>query len=65
MEFYDVKKRAKVDVPEGRLRKQKFERVTARGTQVRYAVTAQEGGSRLFKFVSREVYEGLNVPEDA
>ncbi|BCW98458.1 MAG: hypothetical protein KatS3mg024_1285 [Armatimonadota bacterium] len=65
MEFYDVKRRAKVVIPDDRLRKQKFERITARGTQVRYAVTAQEGGSRLFKFVSREVYEGLNVPEDA
>lgn len=63
VEFYDVRTRAKVIVPDDRVRKQKIERVTASGVQTRYAVTAEEGGSRLFKFVSRDLYERLNVPE--
>ena len=63
IEFYDVKKRAKVSVPASQVKKAKYERPTkAGGTQVRYAVKAEVDGSRLTKFVSKETWDGLNVP---
>ncbi|OGM30278.1 hypothetical protein A2801_01370 [Candidatus Woesebacteria bacterium RIFCSPHIGHO2_01_FULL_41_10] len=63
IEFYDVKKRAKVSVPASSVQKTKYERTTKDGgTQVRYAVKAEVDGSKLTKFVSKEVWDNLNVP---
>ena len=63
IEFYDVKKRAKVQVSAKDVKKTKYERETKDGgTQVRYAVKAEVDGSRLTKFVSKEVWDNLDVP---
>ncbi|RJR29285.1 hypothetical protein C4564_03020 [Candidatus Microgenomates bacterium] len=64
IEFYDVKKRAKVSVPASQVKKTKYERATKDGgTQVRYAVKASIDGSSLTKFVSKDTWDSLNVPE--
>lgn len=64
IEFYDVKKRAKVSVPVSSVKKTKYERPTKDGgTQVRYAVKAEVDGSRLTKFVGKDVWDKLDVAE--
>jgi len=63
IEFYDVKKRAKVAVPVSSVKKTKYERETKDGgTQVRYAVKAEHEGSRLTKFVGKDLWDSLDVP---
>lgn len=63
IEFYDVKKRAKVSVPISHVQKTKYERETKDGgTQVRYAVKAEYEGSRLTKFVGKDLWDELDVP---
>lgn len=63
IEFYDVRKRAKVSVPRSQIKKRMFKRVTKNGSeQVRYAVVAEVDGSRLTKFVNKETYDSLDVP---
>ncbi|MCW5932713.1 MAG: hypothetical protein KIT45_00240 [Fimbriimonadia bacterium] len=58
MTFYDVKTRSNVDVPDGSVKTQKFETTTKTGkTQVRYQLTAEHGGRKLFKFVNEETYK--------
>jgi hypothetical protein len=63
MEFFNVKTRQKVDVPDSQIKKMKMQRQTSKGVQVRYAVTAEVGGTKLFKFVNEATYKALNVPE--
>ncbi|KKQ95888.1 MAG: hypothetical protein UV74_C0013G0493 [Candidatus Woesebacteria bacterium GW2011_GWB1_43_14] len=64
VDFYDVKKRAKVSVPVSQCKKTKYERPTKDGgTQVRYAVKAEMDGSRLTKFVSKDTWDSLSCPE--
>lgn len=63
IEFYDVKKRAKVSVPVAQVKRTKYERPTKDGgTQVRYALKAEVDGSRLTKFVSKDVWDGISAP---
>jgi hypothetical protein len=63
IEFYDVRKRAKVGVPESLIKKTSFERETKAGKkQIRYAITALVDGSKLTKFVSKDDWDKLNVP---
>lgn len=65
VEFYDVKKRAKVSVPVTQIKKKKYERTAKDGsTQVRFAVRAHVDGTNLTKFVSKAMYDELNVPEE-
>jgi hypothetical protein len=64
MEFYNVKTRKKVRVPDTQIKKKKMKRKTAKGTQVRYAVTADVDGTKLFKFVSEDTFNSLKVPEE-
>ena len=65
IEFYDVKARAKVQVPMSDVKRKKYERETKNGTtQVRYAVRANHNGTNLTKFVSKDTYESLSVPEE-
>ena len=62
IEFYDVKKREKVSVPMSNVKKTKYERPTKDGgTQVRYAVKAEYNGSKLTKFVGKDLWDSLNV----
>jgi hypothetical protein len=56
VQFYHMKKKAKVDVPDDQVRKQKV----ANG---RYAATATVEGTRVFKFLSEKDYSALNAPE--
>lgn len=69
MEFYDVRHRKKVDVPESQVSKKSYTRTTKNGsTQTRYAVRARVtvDGSEvsLTKFISKADYDRLNVAED-
>lgn len=59
MEFYNMKLKKKVDVPESQVRKQKLQR----GTTARYQAIAELNGTKMFKFLSQAAFEGLNVPE--
>lgn len=63
MQFYNLKTRSHVDVPESDVRKTKMERKTKSGTQIRYALTAEYQGSKLFKFVNEATYKATNVKE--
>lgn len=67
MEFFSVKHRKKVNVPEGELKKKAFE-VKGKGGNMmtRYAVvtsTTVDGDKvNLTKFISKDTFDTLNVP---
>jgi hypothetical protein len=68
VEFYSLKHRRTIDVPQEDVRKRRMQRTTSSGkSQERYAVTAEttvDGTKvRLSKFVNREAFEALKVPE--
>jgi hypothetical protein len=63
MNFYNLKTRSKVDVPEGDVRKIKMIRKTKTGSQTRYAFTAESGGTKLFKFISEATYNASTAKE--
>jgi hypothetical protein len=63
MQFYNLKTRSHVDVPEGDVRKKKMLRKTKSGEQVRYALTASYQGSTLYKFVNEATYTSSNAKE--
>jgi hypothetical protein len=63
IEFYDVKKREKVQVPESSIKKVKYETTTKTGKQsVRYAFRAEHNGSKLTKFASEADWNALDAP---
>lgn len=63
IEFYDVRKREKVQVPESSVRKVRYERETkSGGTSVRYGFRAEHEGTKLNKFVSQADWEALDAP---
>ena len=63
VEFYSVKHRRKVQVDEGEIEKKTYERETSKGTQTRYAFSAQtnvDGDQvKLTKFVGKEDWHRL------
>ena len=61
MEFYNVKKRAKVQIAEAKCTKVVYERTTKAGTkQKRFAVKAKDDdGTNLTKFIKQADYEKL------
>ncbi|MER3413271.1 MAG: hypothetical protein C4341_03355 [Armatimonadota bacterium] len=64
VEFYNVKTKSKIDVPESNITKKKMVRKTKSGaTQTRYALIGQHDGMTLYKFVNQATYEGMNVKE--
>lgn len=68
MEFFNLKTKRKVEIPDSELKKRRSVRTTSGGKrQERYAVIAEvnEGGKplQLFKFVNKETFDSLNVPE--
>ena len=63
MKFYNLKTRSHVDVPDTNIRKTKMVRKTKSGNQVRYALTADYQGSKLFKFINETTYRTTNCPE--
>ena len=60
MEFYNVRTKQKVDIPESGLRKRTMVQKNGRHT---YAVTGEENGTKLVRFVSKQQYDALQVPE--
>ena len=60
MEFYNVKTRQKVDVPESGLTKRTLVQKSGKHT---YAVTAEDNGAKLVRFVSKQQYDALQAPE--
>ena len=63
IEFYNVKLRKKVEVPDSEVRKVKFERETKSGkTSVRYGFRAEYEGTKMTKFASQADWEALDAP---
>jgi len=63
IEFYDVKLRQKVQIPESEVRKTTYERESKGGkTNVRYALRATNQGTNLTRFVSKKDWDGLDAP---
>lgn len=61
MEFYNVKKREKVQIDDSKCVKVVYNRQTSKGVQKRYAVKATDtDGMALTKFISKEVYDSLS-----
>ncbi|MDP9189766.1 MAG: hypothetical protein M3O25_11000 [Actinomycetota bacterium] len=66
IEFYDVKRREKVSVPESEVRKVRYERTTKSGKpSVRHALRATHEGSKLTTFVSKDTWEALDAPVES
>lgn len=68
MQFFNLKTKQRVEIPESDIRKRRSVRTTSGGKrQERYAVVAEvrDGGKplRMFKFVNKETFDRLNVPE--
>ena len=57
MQFYNLKTKSHVDVPDEQVRKAKVSRKTKSGEQVRYALTADFEGKKLVKFVEEGEYK--------
>jgi hypothetical protein len=64
MQFYNLKTRSHVEVPDSAIKKTKMVRKTKNGEQVRYALKAVHDGAPLFKFVNEATFNSLNVPEE-
>ena len=63
MKFYNVKKRASVEIGESDCKKVVYERQTSKGVQKRYAVRAKDDdGTNLTKFVNKETFDSLKCP---
>lgn len=63
IEFYNVKKRKKVQIGESDIKKVEYKRETTKGVQVRYAFRAQDDdGTNLTKFVSKADYDKVDAP---
>ena len=65
MQFYNLKTRSHVEIPDSDVKKTKMVRATKTGSQTRYAFTAEYGGSNLFKFVNEATFSGSSAPEIA
>ena len=68
MEFFNLKTKRKVEIPDSELRKKRSVRTTSGGKrQERYAAIAEvhEGGKplQLYKFINKETFDSLDVPE--
>lgn len=62
IEFYNVKKKTKVQVSESNVEKKTYERITKSGKKtIRYALAAvDDDGTKLTKFCSKDVYDSLS-----
>jgi len=63
MQFYNLKTRSHVEIPENDVKKKKMTRATKTGEQVRYALTAEYQGTQLFKFVNEATYMSSSAKE--
>jgi len=63
IEFYNVKKREKVQIDESKIEKKKYETKRGETTQVRYAFKAVDNdGTNLTKFCSEADWNKVNAP---
>jgi len=63
VEFYNVKTRSKVKVPEAKIEKGVMKRQSKSGTtQTRYILRANIDGMKLTKFVNQKDWEAINAP---
>lgn len=61
IQFYDVKSRQKVDIPESDVRRTTYEQKGKDGsTNTRYALRATYNGTNLTKFVKQTDWEALS-----
>lgn len=59
MEFYNVKKKSKVEIDDSKVRKTTY----GEEGRIRYAFRAtDDDGTNLTKFVSKDVFESLDAP---
>ena len=64
IEFYNVKKKAKVQINESECWKVTYNTTLKSGKkQTRYAVKATDDGVNLTKFVSEDTWKSCSVPE--
>jgi hypothetical protein len=56
MQFYNLKTRSHVDVPDANVKKKKMIRKTRSGEQTRYALMAEHEGTTLYKFINEATY---------
>lgn len=61
IEFYNVKKKVRVEIPSGEVKGKTYERTTKNGKlSVRYAFSAvDDDGTKLTKFCSKADYDAL------
>ena len=61
IEFYNVKKKTKVQISESAVEKKTYERTSKTGkVSIRYALAAvDDDGTKLTKFCSKDVYDSL------
>jgi predicted carbohydrate-binding protein with CBM5 and CBM33 domain len=60
IQFYDVKSRQKVEIPDSEIRKTTYSKEGS--STVRYAFRATHNGTNLTKFVKKEDWDSMNVP---
>jgi hypothetical protein len=62
IEFYNVKKKTKVQISESSVEKKKYEKITKTGkTSIRYSLKAvDDDGTKLTKFCSKEDYDSIS-----
>ncbi len=68
MQFYNLKTKQKVEVPESEVKKRRSVRTTSGGKhQERYAAVADvhvDGKPlRMYKFITKQAFDSLHVPE--
>ncbi|MCM8536076.1 MAG: hypothetical protein NE334_09085 [Lentisphaeraceae bacterium] len=58
VEFYSVKKKAKVKIGSGNIEKVEYKKQTSKGESIRYALKAvDDDGTKLTKFCSKTDYD--------
>ncbi|MCH2206263.1 MAG: hypothetical protein MK132_10385 [Lentisphaerales bacterium] len=58
VEFYNVKKKAKVNIDASKINKVEYKKETAKGESIRYAFKAvDDDGTKLTKFCSKADYD--------
>lgn len=63
MQFYNLKTRSHVEVPDADVRKKRMTRKTKSGEQVRYALTTEYQGTTLYKFVNEATFNSSSATE--
>jgi len=63
MQFYNLKTRSHVEIPDSDVQKTKMKRQTKSGEQTRYALTATYEGTKLFKFVNEATFNASSAKE--